>query len=732
LQWLDVLNYAVGGSEDFTITDGGNSDTLTETTDFSAVTSNTVTALNIAIAWNTVSRLDDMQIRAIPYGEKVAFVRLTGTSSFTISTSNASAWDEVSNAYPTQWYFSSSTGAGVPSPLQATDEAGTPVLPVIDSVDGLVWEHDPIDRKTKPPSIEFTLSRDEDIRHLAQFFQLRRNLLEIFIGEESLASFANFSQIAQVHIEDIVPQKGRVVITGKDAMGDVWRHRGITGAWVAWHPLQIIEDILTDAGASDGVHYTASTLDPSQDLVRSHFVLSRYWDGIYTERKNGIYDEIPAGELIEELITLMYGLWRPTQTGPYEYIPWDGAAASVRTWTCGQDTGHHVDEVEQLTSLGGMANSVKVTFARHEQGRLFSYSEGDAHSFIESGGLVSEIIIRTNWLTGIGRTNFVTSLYQHGSNHGTGEESIWSDTEKFPVSHAGRQGFCGNQWEDSTGVPLLVSGMAMGQVGEERYCILQVTGTNVSNIQRTEVSGSPIDEVEYILVDRWQLADNTEDGFGSSGNPSRYPTPTDGFVPGPLSSYCSITTDTSATNLPNNFTIGEWYGAGVSPDNAGRGALGTTMPANWQQASTPLNNFEGIWVRDFTIPVYLVKDLINRFRNGAPRCAVRTNLSQIDVELGEFVALSGDDQIIAHLRNGVDTDVIWEVTKKEIDITGDSPGVSFELTFVRDDSQFMSPVSGRYIPTPVINLDLPVVVVPREPVTDGGITVTDSSLTVYD
>ena len=66
---------------------------------------------------------------------------------------------------------------------------------------------------------------------------------------------------------------------------------------------------------------------------------------------------------------------------------------------------------------------------------------------------------------------------------------------------------------------------------------------------------------------------------------------------------------------------------------------------------------------------------------------VSTDLSQYAIQLGDFVKLN-IDRFIDHGRglNQTTQNAVWEVTGKEVRITEDTPGIVWDLVWVRDDS----------------------------------------------
>jgi hypothetical protein len=353
-----------------------------------------------------------------------------------------------------------------------------------------------------------------------------------------------------------------------------------------------------------------------------------------------------------------------------------------------------------------------ISFARDEHGKFREYQETDAISFQEAQS-PSDFQHRTDWITGVANSGPDGAGWLHATFHGTpggpGQNAtIHDDTSRYPVEWASRQGYCGTQFTDDP-IPVRADGMLMGGV-TGRYAVHRIFGTNnaLVNPQRTEQSGDPDDDartqVEYILIDQWDALTLTEDvaNVADAGPEGRTILSKDALA-------ARITDDAETTVLPNGFTIEEWFDAGSepSPFRTGRGSIGSLAPEKWQSQTDSLNTNNKVWVEDVTIPVYMAKEIVRRFRQGAGVLEVRTSLSQVDVDLGDFVSLIGDDMVVSYLRgDGADTNVLWEVTSKEIKIHGDQGGVIFELTFVRDDRDFIADVSYERV-LPVLEQEVP-------------------------
>jgi hypothetical protein len=122
-------------------------------------------------------------------------------------------------------------------------------------------------------------------------------------------------------------------------------------------------------------------------------------------------------------------------------------------------------------------------------------------------------------------------------------------------------------------------------------------------------------------------------------------------------------------------------------------------------------NNEGYLWHDITIPYNFATDLLDRFSNGAPKIKFTTGLDNIHLELGDLVSIDNDWFLYSELSlNGLDSTVKFEVTKKEVSLTGSAIGVDYEAVYITKDSP------------PSIDIDwIPTLDVVLSPINKGGL-----------
>jgi hypothetical protein len=117
-----------------------------------------------------------------------------------------------------------------------------------------------------------------------------------------------------------------------------------------------------------------------------------------------------------------------------------------------------------------------------------------------------------------------------------------------------------------------------------------------------------------------------------------------------------------------------YYPNEIAYDVVARAQFGTAAADHTQ--TDPV--FRQKRVFDVTIPVAICTELIRRFSNGCPVVELSTGLHWHAVQVGDLVNITGD-QFLSYGWSGVDTNMKWEVIGKEVDPTGDAPGIKWTL-----------------------------------------------------
>tara|TARA_A100001391_G_scaffold70347_2_gene44929 strand:- start:452 stop:3550 length:3099 start_codon:yes stop_codon:yes gene_type:complete len=163
-----------------------------------------------------------------------------------------------------------------------------------------------------------------------------------------------------------------------------------------------------------------------------------------------------------------------------------------------------------------------------------------------------------------------------------------------------------------------------------------------------------------------------------------------GYTPSPTTQY----------GTPNNASPVLAWDTNLFPDNvdhaitpSGRGQFGTvpspmlvpTALLNVPTSQSDANHYLGPRCTDVTCAVDVSQRILNRAAYGMPVIEFATSLAQADLQLGDFISIT-HPQYLRHAQDGSDTGTIFEITRKEISIEGDSPRIQWQAVWVRQDS----------------------------------------------
>lgn len=323
-RYLTVADYTVGATDTVTVTLNGTPTTVTEGTDFTAADSDAETARAIAEALTNA----DAGFNAYAQDAVVTIVGPHDAATFTIASSDTSAWDESGTAFLD----------GVASFIDG-DQVLFGYAPVIASVSPFAVELDPVERTLmKIGDVDVVFDGSGAFRNLNTLFpDLIGKVVEIRIGEASVSE-VNFGPYAIAQIEDIVPSLSGEVLVKCSDVGALLATQEVRVDIVQRHPLEAIEQILIAAGV-DSALYDATTLDPTQYPTIGHFVVSRH--NLFNSkgsmwRKTGadarMSDPVNALDLVNGLLRLLDGSFLPDESGVYAFALYDSTATSVGAW----------------------------------------------------------------------------------------------------------------------------------------------------------------------------------------------------------------------------------------------------------------------------------------------------------------------------------------------------------------------------------------------------------------
>lgn len=668
--------------------DRTSSVTLSEGTEYDADVSEETTASRIVIAIHGEAGLSALRAKQIGGGNRIQITGGGAVTSFTVAHTGSPApandgaiTSNIPDA-PQQVFFQ--TG-DTPLSILASEQGAHMGLSEIQSIG---YGLDAMTREYTTDEVELTFLDGNDsfeagIRKIASEYPLFGRTVDLYLGTEGINVLGNWFRLPSMIITEVLPRPGAVVVRLED-FSALWRDQQVVGAWVQEHPLNALVDVMTTRTRQidQGTHVDATTFDPSDASHADigHFVVTRLSEPPDDNANDPPIDEavdeaVSAGDLVKELLFVVGGMVRPDATGAFRYRHWDADRAADRTWAAGPLDGHDVDEVDQISGYGEIINDAKIEFLDAK-----ASVELENAGSLDQLGRKFEFESESPWLNAIGRLSLIGTR-----NTGGGVDDFELDAASFLLqAPRGYTGFAGHAWE-------LVGNTLTKPAHAE---LAAVSGTNRAFIKiepirtrgRFTTSSTPDESVnrvdpEYIAINDLEL----------------------------LSQITKTVTYDEASGVTKTKEVAisvRWHidTAYNDPDLGfvnGRAGLGTVSPERWGEPV--LGDFATGNPRlvDVTIPIYILQRILDRFKYGAPVVRCRTRFTHVDLEVGDFVSLSGDDIYLGFLKSGADSNVIFELTKKTLLPFDDFPSIEWEMTFVRDDSQPVEVATATFVPQSV-------------------------------
>jgi hypothetical protein len=660
--FITVVDYSLAAGMFFSIQlDGTTAEIFTENVDFfvssgsnDAMASQIVSAINTRFANRGRSKL-------IRGNETVSFVAGRRYSTITWASSRPTAISKILPDGPSDIGFC--TGGEVvfnhtPSIAETSDIGQT---------------LDAISREFSIGEIELNFLDDGLFRNVASTYPLKGAKVTLLLGGVQIASEGDWAKIPAMYIQQIIPEGGGTIRARLGTFPHFLRDSQIRLQAIAKHPLELIQEVFERAGfSSSSGFYDATTLDPSNAAYSdfSHHAVSRYNDPITSPKQsNAVNDPVSALDLLQSLLVLLGGALVPDVDGVYSYKHFDFSAAVDKVLDGGPDDGFDIDIVDQLSVWDDLVTEVVVNFCREDSEGLtkvlFKSDDASANLFFE----FNQLTIDTDWINSRQAIAFASATGP--SNPSSPTNQILPDSTAFRVAGAARAGLSGARYDWTSGGGFAAKAEAVLSTSRHGFYRIDPPGRveTVPASIRDDLGG------EIIAVSDLSIPVPPIDPIKDNGFPA-----TDDYVPHVVSVNIDTAFTGAATTTINgiSYTAAE-LGFGVG-GNPGRGGLNTTTPAAW--------GFSGSFPQlvDVTIQVAMMLRILERARLGIARVSVRTSLVHYDLEVGDLVSIDNDDIFLDFGIDGLSSSVVFEVVRKELRIWEDSPGIIYELAFVRDDT----------------------------------------------
>lgn len=638
--YITVNDYALGTTASITVTLDGNTLMMTAGTHFTAATSNTVTATNMAAAFNGTA-IGLTFVRARARGALVAFF-FEDTSSLvaTVASSHATAYLSTPTPLPSVVYLCSGS-----YPISGYTNC-------VDDITGAASSLDVVTRAHTIGDVDIVVTDDGVLRDIVSRARMRGKTITITVGTPDMTP-SDFAPVGVYLIDDVLPEPGSLTIKCSEPISRL-SGRGFSGNFVSMHPIAIIARIMSLVGLPSTMYDSASFDSTDSDYAAiSHWSVTRsyLWPQVGgPDRSNGIEEGEDPVDMINGLLELMQASMPFTEAGEYSFRLYDSTAAVVRTLT-----DDDLESFEQISTYDNIINECVVSGYRLESGGTegYLYRTADTLSQLQfasegSGTTLTEEI-----------------------------ESVWLGHRSRLLSATGTAG---------TTLYLLrptINGMSGARMSASSPAITQRSADQLNGTTRTAVllisNGTSFEIVHATAYEPLALGPYVTLGSQSIAG-------------------AAISLQT-ATNYTEPTVTSLWDVGRYTVTRAQRG----TSAVAWIDAIEGVTIWnttaiQPVYVYDLTIPVHMAESRVSRFSNGCPIVKVRTSLAHYDLQVSDFVCVNASEYLNFQ-KDGSDTSIVWEVISKELDALGDSPGVTFTLAWVRDDVAYVSTLANpTYIP----------------------------------
>lgn len=647
--YLTVHSYSSGSGDSVSLIVNGVSLDKTEGVDFTAATSNEVTAANIAAAFEgwSVGGIDGFVARrgAVLY----FFTTDTTATTIEINSDDEAAWSPTPSSVPRT--LSLCTG----------DDLREGYRNILGDLSPVSQQLDPFDRSFSIGDVELSIADDGTFREIAKRVHLKGKRVTVQFGTTDLDT-GDFAPVGTYLIDDVVPTAGAILVRCVDQLS--WlRDQKVSYTTFDTHPLTSLQDLLTISGIPSTA-YNSSALDPTALTETSHLAVSRAHladevrdleDPAYASSvvatAIGRGGEIDVLELIGELLVLLGGTFIAGEDGQYAFTAYDPDAAAVRALTDDDIDGLGF---EQTSTLEHISTRIAITGAppssiedADESARTHLYTTYDAIAeAAQAFGTAREYhrTIDSDWLG--------TPAYCR---------TFLDDThDVFYAEYATLAGISGTRATNDAPSTTQASEDSLS-IADGRLAYLLLT-----NGVRSEIVEAKLFEF---------INDGTEILSEFVGTPIAAP------LPAPIDAVRERRGGSGVSTLRHIWRIGRFT-------LSDRGLFGTTA-VDWAGEYGALRGSlaipGAIRIYDVTAAKLVADRRLAREAAGCPIVRVRVPLHHWDLQVGDFVTVDSD--LYLHFgKDGADSTTVFEITSKELlALDEGSPALTLTLAWVRDD-----------------------------------------------
>mgnify|MGYP003112932285 CR=1 FL=1 len=535
--------------------------------------------------------------------------------------------------------------------------------PILLSVTNVSNSLDAVTRKNQISSIQFEVIDDGYIRTLAESYKFFNSYVLVRLGAADMVT-TDWCPLFFGRISRTWSEQGAITFEATDYEDFTLKQTNFR-TYFNKHPLEVLLQSLQDAGIpSARIDSTSFAFDAVS--TSSHYVFSSYTGNIYGEPEKAIYDPnyLRNGDYNDEI----YLDGKHTNLAPGTINT--GSMGITSTTLLVVRTNKFLAEYLEMTrsALRADVSNTKLKMVKplktDSVAKHFTTDEYTDFEMDNSTVIFNRVVVRV----GVGEGAFELRFKDTNSVNAFGEHEYETETAYFS---------------------------AASEIKAQDYAVY--VASSFTAIQARSVGINGFCGTRNLHAGSQVTADKI-----TTDNPS-YSL----FLKG-------IHRGTSAITEPNpeirslNWAFDEEGSQDTMYEGLGKIQLNGL--SHISGSSAPTNNEGYLW-HDITVPYNFATDLLDRFSNGAPKIKFTTGLDNIHLELGDLISIDNDWFLYSELSlNGLDSTVKFEVTKKEVSLTGSSIGVDYEAVYITKDSP------------PSIDIDwIPTLDVVLSPINKGGL-----------
>jgi len=510
--------------------------------------------------------------------------------------------------------------------------------PVLLSVTNVSNSLDAVTRKNQISSIQFEVIDDGFIRSLATSYKFFNAYVVVRLGAADMIT-TDWCPVFFGRISRTWSERGAITFEATD-YEDFTLNQTNFRTYFNKHPLEVLLQSLQDAGIpSARIDSTSFAFDSVS--TSSHYVFSSYTGKIYGEPEKEIYD--PNHMRNEDFSDDIYLDGKHTNLAPGTINT--GSMGISSTTLLVVRTDKFLSEYLEMTRSvlrADVANAKLKMVKPLKTDSVTKHFTTDEYTDFEMDNntvIFNRVVIRI----GVGEGAFELRFKDTNSVNAFGEHEYSTETAYFS---------------------------AASEIKEEDYNVF--AGSSFTAIQARSVGINGFCGTRNLHAGSQVAADQI-----TADRPSFY-----SFISGLLKSESAITEpNSSMTSL--SWAFDEFGSNDTMYEGLGKIQVNGL---SYVTGSSSTNNEGYLW-HDVTVPHIFANDLLDRFSNGAPKIKFTAGLDNIHLELGDLISIDNDWFLYSELSlDGLDSTVKFEITKKEVSLTGSFIGVNYEAVYITKDS----------------------------------------------